>query len=293
MNTIEIIDYVAKSFHSDISLTELDFKEWALVYRYWEQNWLDEEVKDHIPLREPVIKLVYKTLYGKMPFDKEYVLKNYEKVTDGIEYLYYPSEKPKNIMVFFSGYSERKTYNRYSWYWDEKEAWDTDTIYLFVRDPENYWYSECRFLPKLRSALERCVTEVGLSFDDCIFIGGSMGGYGALRYGIELNVGGVVAIHPQLELDATKLHHDVTWFNNISHVSDSFVDISTIVNGSLPKVYLEFGDYEADKIAANRLIKSYDASNGILIVSKHNSSDHVTASPSRSALEAICTFFKA
>ena len=82
MNTQEIISFVSKSFNNDIKIKVLDFSEWAVIYRYWEQNWKDNTVKQHIPLREPVIKLVYKQLYGIMPFDKEYVLKSYERAED-------------------------------------------------------------------------------------------------------------------------------------------------------------------------------------------------------------------
>lgn len=291
MNTHQIIEYTKKKFEVEFPIPKIDYDIWQTIYRRWESSIDDELLNEYLPLREPVIKLVYKGLYGEMPFDKEYVLKYYERSFEGLEYLFYPSSDCKKIFVFFSGYSNRKTYNRYSWYWDPEEKWTQDTTYVFIRDPNNLWYSDPDLVTKLTRLLALVVDDENLSFKDCMFVGGSMGAYGALRYGISLGADKVVAIHPQLSLLPTKFHDDETWFNNISSVGNSFVDISKIVKGNLPKIFLEFGEYKADKVAANELINAYDAEQGTLVISKHNSSGHVTNSPSKLLLDSIFNFF--
>ena len=44
------------------------------------------------------------------------------------------------MIILFSGLSGHKTYNRYSWYWDENEKWEQDTVYLFLNDLKEEWY---------------------------------------------------------------------------------------------------------------------------------------------------------
>lgn len=51
-----------------------------------------------------------------MPFDREYILKKYEHTYKYIDYLLYPSINAERLVVLLSGYSQRKTYNRYSWF---------------------------------------------------------------------------------------------------------------------------------------------------------------------------------
>lgn len=291
MNTQEIISFTAHEFKKQFSDLNLDFSSWLNVYRFWESRVELADISTFLPLREPVVKLIYKHLYQFMPFDKEYVLKNYEVQRCGIDFLLYPCKSPHKVIVFFTGYSTRKTYNRYSWFWDEKERWQNQVLYIFVRDPENLWYSGTEYYQKLKKLFLSIAQEYNLKFEHFIFIGGSMGGYGALRYGLSLNVGQIIAIHPQLTLEATKFHHDNTWYETIKDLGDKFVPITELVTGKLPMIYLEFGNYKADKLAAQELIKAYDAKEGLLVVSKHAREDHVTEQPDFERLHSIMNFF--
>lgn len=73
------------------------FNEWIKKFRQKEEeykNIFPIEVHKNFPLHEDVIKLIVKELFSIMPFSKFYVLQNYEKHLNGIDYLIYPSKNP-------------------------------------------------------------------------------------------------------------------------------------------------------------------------------------------------------
>lgn len=298
MNTQEIIELLAKYFRQDNGIFYLPYHQWLSIYRTWERNntsVIEEQITGIFPLREPVVKLIYKCLCHKMPFDRDYIIKNYERNYYGIEYLVYPSTKPKRLVILLSGYSERKTYNRYSWYWDENELWDSDSVYLFMNDTENTWY--CGHgkdkLSLYKEIIKKIQNEFDLSPYKSFIIGGSMGGYGALRIGFEMNLGGIMSINPQTSKAAAKLHNDTSWYNCIEKCGDKFISASDIINkNKCTKFYFECGTYPADICDLDEIILSAAKNNNLLILNPHRSKKHVTISPSKEQVDKIIGVFE-
>lgn len=300
MNTNQIVNILAKSFSDDIDLKNIPYNEWEKIYRFWEgKNNSDfhQQIKDILPVRETVAKLIYKVLFGRMPFDREYVLKNYESSQFGIEYLFYPAQKCRRLVVLLSGYSDRKTYNRYSWYWDEFEDWNADSAYLFLNDVTNSWYSgiegELRF-EKYVGIISDRISELGLNNDQVFVIGGSMGGYGSIRLGTAMNLGGIIAINPQTSLEAVKLHNDSSWFENISRCGNQFISVSNCIENAVccPPIYLEAGKYPADSFDIKNILSVSSEKRISLFFNLHDSDRHVTSSPSKNKIEELISIFE-
>lgn len=77
MNTQEIINFTAENYMNDNGSPELNYQDYLKIYRSWEvySPSLDK-IRNRLPLKDSVVKLVYKKIYSKMPFDREYILKN-------------------------------------------------------------------------------------------------------------------------------------------------------------------------------------------------------------------------
>ncbi|MBM0417057.1 alpha/beta hydrolase [Aeromonas veronii] len=295
MNTQEIIRYVAGHFSRENGIPLIKFSDWLNIYRTWERlSPSISEVGNLIPLRDPVVKLIYKEIYSTMPFDRDYVLKKYEYDFEGIQYLVYPSRNTEKLVVLLSGYSERKTYNRYSWFWDEAEKWEGNTTYLFLNDIENTWY--CGHgddkAERYKKIILRISSQYNISNKQIFVVGGSMGGYGAFRLGLDLDVGGVISINPQTSHEAVSLHNDPSWLESINKCGDKFISVPDLINKSLPaKIYLECGNYCSDVFDLESISRCVSKKGGVFILNHHSSEKHVTLSPNKIQLETIISIF--
>ncbi|MFM5253287.1 hypothetical protein ACEUBK_04020 [Aeromonas hydrophila] len=298
MNTQEIIEFVAESFSKDIAISSIGFSDWLKIYRSWESYSPSilavQTLSKIVPLRDPVVKLIYKKLYSLMPFDREYILKNYEKNHNGIDYLVYPSNNAKRLVVLLSGYSDRKTYNRYSWFWDDAERWNESTVYLFLNDIENTWYCghNNNKVDIYKNIISMSAARYNIQDKDIFLVGGSMGGYGAFRIGSEINVGGIISINPQTSIEAVSLHNDRSWFESIKKCGNNFIPVHELIDiGTSKKIYLECGKYIPDSFDLEKISKVAAAKGGFFIFNYHTSTKHVTASPNKKQLEKIISLF--
>ena len=68
----------------------------------------------------------------------EYIKAKYEHTMFGKEFLFYPAQEPKRLLIFFNGATKNR-YMMFSWFWNDKEIWK-DTAYLFLKDDTTCWY---------------------------------------------------------------------------------------------------------------------------------------------------------
>lgn len=295
MNTQEIIKFVAGHFSRENGAPSIGFPDWLKIYRTWECNSSSiSELDHHIPLRDAVVKLIYKEIYSLMPFDRDYVIKNYEHNLECVDYLLYPSKKATQLIVLLSGYSERKTYNRYSWFWDETELWVGETAFLFLNDTQNTWYcghSEDK-VDTYKSIIKKVSEQYAINSENVFMVGGSMGGYGAFRIGLELSVGGIISINPQTSIEAVSLHNDRAWYESIKKCGDKFIPVHELIDRHAPsKIYLECGKYCSDAFDLEAISVSAVRKGGLFILNHHSSKKHVTSSPNKTQLERVISLF--
>ncbi|EOW9316327.1 hypothetical protein [Vibrio cholerae] len=293
MKTVEIIEACATYFRSNFDREYISYEMFSKIWRSIESNSsivFNERLKSFFPLRDAVVKLVYYEVYERMPFCKEYILKNYEQQYDNIKYLLYPVQgKARKLLVFYSGLSPHPTYNRFSWYWDETEKWLGDDVFLFLNDLDNSWY--CGFdgekSKKYFEIISNVMKSYSISNKDVFMIGGSMGAYGALMHGLTIDVKGIIAINPQISLSAAALHNDSTWEGNIKKIGNNFQDIGKLMLNSNASIYIESGEYPADREAVKVLKNSILDRNGITIMNLHGANKHTTISPNKEQLSLL------
>jgi len=301
-NTSEFVEYVSNVIKVNYSdRFDVDnFSDFEINFRNIEDNIIDicpEFMGKDFPVNTDVIKLIFKDILGFMPFSKNYILKKYEKNHDGIDYLFYPSLNTKRLLIFFTGRAPHKTYNRYSWYWDETECWQGDTSVLFLNDIDNLWYVGSEENPtmfKYIEIIEKIISDVGVE-KDCVFtIGGSMGGYAALLYAYECKLKAAISIHPRLSYKAAKKYNERQGENDIAICGRNYIDIEDLVHRSthIPLIYLEHGVCRADEYPTDSFIKELRSKSCFFINRKTENAEHFTKNPSKKTVESLITLFE-
>ena len=302
-STEEIINYVAY-------LLEDKEPDWAsfIALEEWKSSYekylpflaenLPKAMLKFIPFRESVLIQVAAELTGRMFFNKEYILKTYESSYQSKSYLVFPSNvNPKRLMVFFSGNVGRKTYNRYSWYWDESEVWESDSVYLFLNDVESHWYVGVEGKDDVhayRKIILNVMNQYGLDPMNVYTIGGSMGGYGAIFYAANLGLRAAIAVHPQLCFRAALRYKEKSWEMKMRECGHNFQDLSNAICrfGHRPIIYLEHGNHPSDVCGLEDFLAAMRYSESTIILRKTKSDDHLTNNPSKRHIESLIRFFE-
>ncbi|NVK43989.1 MAG: hypothetical protein HWE39_22330 [Oceanospirillaceae bacterium] len=285
-----------------------DFPRWEESFRRVESHiksttdgFFGEDKKDryvaNFPLRENILKLIVKEAYGRMPFNKEYVLKSYQRFHGGKPYLFYPARNAKKLIILVTGYVSYVSYNRFSWFFDEAEVWDRDIAYLFLCDPSRHWYVGKEGSDDLEIYSEiiyKTVESLEISKEDVYIVGASMGGYGALVLGCKTSLGGVISVHPQLSFKSTLRYGHRLWAKKISECGVNFIDIDDLFASSdiIPPIYLEVSRNSSDEFNLDNVIYELNKKNCVYTISRHASLVHETASPSRAKIEAVINFME-
>lgn len=278
--TKDIIDIIVKNTkqHKIFLLEKINFDEWEKRYRGSEDFYKElftENIYKNFPLHSDVLKLIYKELFSEMPFSKAYILKQYEQTLDEIDYLLFPAIKADRLVILFSGLSGHKTYNRFSWYWDV----GTDKNPLREK-----------YIKIIQSVLNKYSIDRGKT----ITVGGSMGGYASLLFAFDMGLRGAISVHPQITYKSTRKHHINDWESKIRECGSQFYDLTDFIfkRHTIPFVYLEYGDYEADKEGAEELIQGLQKREALVVFRKTLSKDHVTNNPSKVTVDSIITLFE-
>ncbi len=300
LTTEQIIRSVSVEIGPIMGNKERKYEQWISDYRGYEHVVMEmysEDVQNNFPLNEDVMKMVYKSIFGIQPFSKNFILNNYEKNQLGIDYLVYPAKSPKKMVILFSGLSGHKTYNRFSWYWDEKENWDGDTVYLFLNDITETWYCGSEENPKKKKYIEiidSVMDEYGVTKKNTYAVGGSMGGYASILFAVKMDLAGIISIHPQTNSQDVELHHDKSWRNNIKKAGREFEDLPKLLKDSKsrPLLYIEYGEYPADKGAVVKLLREYRKQPSMIIERNTENDGHVTENPSKDTVESVIRLFR-
>jgi len=301
-NTNKIVEIVAakiKNSYLDL-LNYNSFDTWKEKYLKIEnkiKTIFPENVQQNFPLHDDVLKLVIKVLFNKMPFSKPYILKKYEHEFKEKSYLLFPAKKPKRLIILFSGLSGHKTYNRYSWYWDEGEMWERDTVYLFLNDLDEHWYVGTDKKPTREiyiKIIQHVLNKFKIDRRNTFTVGGSMGAYGALLFAIDMGLKGAIAIHPQTNYKSVRKHKANDWEEKIRESGAQFYDLDDFIfkRDYIPFIYIEYGDYESDKEAAEKFIHQLQKREIFIIIRKTANKGHVTNNPSKTTIESIISTFE-
>lgn len=308
-NTKELVNIISKILtivikEEKIDLHEIqninDFEQWlatieSLIPEIKERA--PEVVKELFPLRTETWKLVFQKIYNRMPYSKEYILKNYKKHHKDIPYLFYPTKnQPSKLIILFTGYINYEAYNRMSWYWDETEKWETDTAYLFLGDQSLHWYVGTPEKPQLeiyKEIILNTLAELNLETSDAFTVGASMGGYASIIFGILCKLGGIISVHPQLCKKSAERYQLDNWKRQISECGMNFIEIDDLIAKSdyIPPLYLEVGRHPADVAGLQTVILEINNKNGIFILKRIASNAHDSKSPEKKQIEDIVEFF--
>lgn len=290
--------------HYQVLLSYLSFEDWENRYRLIENSHVlqlfPEQVHNNFPLKNDVLKLIIKNIFGLMPFSKAYILNKYEKSFDNIDYLIYPTcdkNRAKRLMIFFSGFSGRKTYNRFSWFWDETEKWEQDTVYLFLNDLSETWYvgtpEEPRFDTYIK-IIDNVIKEYAISKNSVFTVGGSMGGYAAILFAFKMKLKGCVAVHPQITYKATRKYINDSWEQKIRACKHLFYDLTDYIfkTDHRPLIYIEYGMAQTDIEACEEFINALQKNECLCIFRKSANPSHNTNNPSLETVKNLIYFFE-
>ncbi|WP_396587489.1 hypothetical protein [Bermanella sp. R86510] len=301
-NTDEFVDYIVSiiglnDFGLTIPINFLEFEDKFTLIENEIQDSCPKFMEKDFPISAEVRKLIYKKITGLMPFSKSYILKRYERVHKGVEYLFYPSLVSERLLIFFTGRTSYKTYNRYSWYWDETEKWQGSTSVLFLNDVENLWYVGAEENPsmfKFIEIIENTIQEIGIKKDSVFSIGGSMGGYAALLYAYQCKLRAAISIHPRLSFKAAKKYNERQGENDITICGRNFIDIEDLVHRTnhIPLIYLEHGTCRADEYPTASFIEELRSKSCFFINRKTDNPEHFTKNPSKKTVESLIEFFE-
>lgn len=302
-NTQAIVDLLSfncrkiKELYSDLS-----FNQWRILFlEKWchFRNELPAQIAEKMPYGEDVHARIYHELYGVMPFSRDFIFKNYENNYKEKEYLVFPvaSNKPDKLIIFFSGNVGRKTYNRYSWYWDEKEEWSGDSVYLFLNDIDSHWYVGAKDSNEFETYLniiKIVMNYYGITPEKVYAVGGSMGGYAAILFAISMRLKAAIAVNPQLCFRSALRYKEPSWEKKIRECGENFRDLSDEVFrfDSRPIIYIEQSLYEADQVGFDDFFKAIRKSKSFLILKQTDKQDHVTNNPTKSAISSIVNFIE-
>lgn len=184
----------------------------------------------------------------------DYIKSVYEKTVDGKPYLFFPATQPQRLVVIFNG-ATKGIYRFWRWFWQEDEAWQS-TAYLFLRDDEFGWYlgiGKESFVASYKKIITQTMNELGLTAQQVVTFGGSMGGYGALYYAITMKLKGAVLFNPQIDYESAQLNDgfdvNVTGFH--------WRDLDQLAEKAayLPCISLTYGLDKRDVSAAQKLIE--------------------------------------
>ncbi|PIG08679.1 hypothetical protein [Comamonas sp. 26] len=280
----------------------LEFKEWSKLFlEVWPQfiDNIPRAVVDRMPYGTDVHARIYYEIFGIMPFSKDFIYKNYESLYSGKNFLLFPSFKKcaKKLVVLFSGNVGRKTYNRYSWYWDERENWQEDCVYLFLNDIESHWYVGAAGQNEIKLYAEiilQVMKNYDIAADSVYTVGGSMGGYAAILFAINLRLRAAIAVNPQLCFRSALRYKEPSWENKLRECGENFRDLSDEVfrHDSRPVIYLEQSQCEADQVGFDDFFHSLRRSKSFLILRQTENNDHFTENPTKESIYFIMKFIE-
>ncbi len=232
------------------------------------------------------------------PWDRNYVRKKYGFHNFFFDGIFYPSIAPKRLIVFFSSMGKDR-YDRYSWFWDPYERWECGDSFLFIKDDSFHYFLGTDEVPR-RDSIKRLIQHYQLfnkdypiTNDKTFCVGGSMGGYAAIFYATYLSLKAAIVTNPQITYESARLHHYFNWERQIRQCGSQWYDLNVWIKKfeHTPCIYLEYGNYPADKEGAETLIQSLVSMPSLFIIKKQNWSGHTVNSLSKDEIYSAINYF--
>lgn len=230
-----------------------------------------------------------------MKWDSKYVRGKYKVHMLGQHGIYFPCENAKRLLVLFSSMGKDR-YDRYSWFWQEDEHW-AETAYLFLKDDSfNYFLGddEKPLTQTFRKIILHHMVLANVKEEQVFTVGGSMGGYAAIYYASLMQLNGAIVSNPQLDYASTRAHCFSNWERQIRQVGSQWYDLGEFIFKwqRIPNVYIEYGDYRADRLAAEKFIDSALEGPSLIIARKADWDGHTVDSLSKTTIESAVSFFE-
>lgn len=230
-----------------------------------------------------------------MKWDRDYVREKYRVAMLGIEGVFFPATNPKRLLVFFSSMGKDR-YDRYSWFWKEDENWE-ETCYLFIKDDSFHYFlgtDEKEMKNSIKKLINYYQSLSNIQPKNTYMIGGSMGGYAAIYFAFYTNARAAIVANPQITFKAAQMHQYQNWERHIREMGSQWVDLDILATRSLykPAIYLEYGNYPADRKGCECLISTLIEANCLLIIRKEEWVDHTINSLFKSTIENAISFFE-
>ncbi|MBP0623906.1 hypothetical protein [Cupriavidus consociatus] len=230
-----------------------------------------------------------------MKWDSKYVREKYKVHMLGQHGIYFPCENAKRLVVLFSSMGKDR-YDRYSWFWQEEERW-AETAYLFLKDDSfNYFLGndEKPLTQSFRKIILHHMTLASVKEDRVFTVGGSMGGYAAIYYASLMQLNGAIVSNPQLDYASTRAHSFSNWERQIRQVGSQWYDLGEFIFKwpRIPNIYIEYGNYRADRLAAEKFIDAALEGPSLVIARKADWDGHTVDSLSKTTIESSICFFE-
>jgi len=213
-------------------------------------------------------------------FDPNFILGKYGANVLGEDIVFFPSLNCKRLVVCFSAMDIKNKFNRLSWFWDPLESWKEGTSFLYLCDPEYKYYIGDDSSPKFHKfekIVKHYANKCGVDLGEIYTVGSSMGGYAAILFAFRLQLGGAVVGVPQVSKNYARMHNFSNWIKSMNNTENQWIDLGEFLyrtDFNLPNLYLEYGNYPADRFAAEKLIDIYRDRGGTCIVRKYNGTEH-------------------
>jgi len=192
---------------------------------------------------------------------------------------YDEGDNAKGLIVCFSALDATNKFNRVSWFKSKEDRHGYSVLYL--TDPTySYYHGEpgkpmFHTYRKIIEYFSRPNKEGDAK--PIHTVGSSMGGYAAIYFAFKLKLTSAIVGVPQTSKNNALVHPNSNWITAMKAATDQWIDLELLLqqpNNALPNLYVEYGNYPADKLAAQALVDLYKGREGLIITRKGSSNDH-------------------
>lgn len=231
----------------------------------------------------------------KKKWDRDYVRNKYKVGMLGIEGVYFPSVNAKRLMVFFSSMGKDR-FDRYSWFWNEDEIWE-ETAYLFIKDDSFHYFLGTDDKPmkdSVRKVIEYHQVLSNTTSESTFMVGGSMGGYAAIYFAFYTKSRAAIVANPQITYKSARMHQFQNWERSIRETGSQWYDLDDFSKKyeDKPAVYIEYGNYMADKKGCECLINALIEEDCLVIIRKEKWEGHTVNSLFKNTIENAVSFIE-
>jgi len=226
---------------------------------------------------------------SKKNYSIEYIKKKYETSVYGIDCLFYPAKTPKKLYILFTG-AVSNIYTMYSWFWKENEDWK-NTAYLFLKDDDVRAYLGTEKNPKLsiyQAVIEHFIQYCDIPHKSVYTLGHSMGGFAAIYFTLKLGLGGALTLRPQINWKIA------SHFFSSKKLGNLWVDLDKMIHQTnhYPIIYIQFGEYPADKDAALTLLEELKHVPSFTIIEKSMNPNHSGYYPTKAFIKTTFNYIE-